>query len=127
MKVIAGEFHINCGANYHNAMPLIDDGAPLEFFFPDPFPLDFSSDVRVVKWSKTPATAQLLALWLATKAQPLIDKASYRGFPWDPGSRKYPMAKGKYVAICGADCKTKLHEYAKLHANILKLPGAKQR
>ena len=127
MKLIAGEFQVNCGANYHNAMPLIDDGAPLEFFFPDPFPIDFSSQIHVVKWSKTPGTAQLLALWLASKAQALIDKVSYRGFPWDTSSRKYPMAKNKYVAICAADCSLELQEYAKVHAKILKLPGVKRR
>ena len=124
-KVAAGEYVISCAANYHNAMPMIDEGAPLVFLLPDPFILDVTTEMHIVRWSTTPAATQLFALWLATRAQPLIEKTSYRGFPWIPTSRKYPMAKGKYMAVCGADCAIKLEQYSEEHAKILGLPGAR--
>jgi iron(III) transport system substrate-binding protein len=124
-KVVAGEFPISCVANYHNAMPMIDEGAPLVFFFPDPYTLDIATELHVLKWSKTPATTQLFALWLATKAQPLIEKHSYRGFPWVPESRKYAMAKGKEMVLCADDCRSKGDEYNEEQAKILRLPGSK--
>jgi len=124
-KVAAGEFAISCVANYHNAMPMIDEGAPLAFLLPDPFTLDITTEMHIVRWSATPAATQLFALWLATRAQPLIEKTSYRGFPWVPTSRKYPMAKGKYMAVCGADCALKSEQYSEEHAKILGLPGSR--
>ena len=124
-KVAAGEFAISCAANYHNAMPMIDEGAPLVFVLPDPYILDITTEMHVVRWSTTPAATQLFALWLATRAQPLIEKTSYRGFPWVPTSRKYPMAKGKYMAVCGADCALKSEQYSEEQAKILGLPGSK--
>src|SRR5262245_47037509 len=97
-KVAAGEFLISCVAYYHNAMPLIDEGAPLVFLFPDPYTSDIATEMHVLSWSKTPIATQLFALWLATKAQPLIEKLTYRGFPWVPGTKKYSMTKGKTMA-----------------------------
>jgi iron(III) transport system substrate-binding protein len=126
-KMAAGEYQLFCGVNYTSAMSAIDRGAPLAFFFPDPFPLEFGTQIHVLKWSSTPATTQLFATWLATKAQPLVEKYAYRGFPWDPNSRKYPMAKGKYVAICDVECLKKSPEYDAEHARILGLPGAKKK
>ena len=122
-KVAAGEYVISCVANYHNAMPMIDEGAPLEFIFPDPYTMDIATELHILRWSATPATSQLFALFLATRAQALIEKASYRGFPWNPTSRKYPMTKGKYMAVCGADCALKSPQYDNEHAKILGLPG----
>lgn len=126
-KVAAGEFPLFCGVNYHSVMPVIDGGAPLQFAFPDPIPLEFGSVIHVLKYSKAPATTQLLALWLGSKGQEAMDRYAYRGFPWNPKSRKYPLAKGKYVAICDAKCVSGLDSYDKIHAEILKLPGAKAR
>lgn len=123
-KMAAGEFPIFCGVNFHSSMRIIDQGAPIEFDFPDPFPLEFGTQIHVVKWSETPATSQLFTLWLGTKAQPLVEKSGYRGMPWDPGTRKYPLAKGKYVAVCDSACLRGTEEYQKQHADILKLPGA---
>jgi|GEM_PF-1625671 iron(III) transport system substrate-binding protein len=124
-KVAAGEYAISCAANYHNAMPMIDEGAPLVFVLPDPYILDITTEMHVVRWSTTPAATQLFAVWLATRAQPLIEKTSYREFPWIPTSRKYSMAKGKYMAICGADCALKSEQYSEEHAKILGLPGSR--
>lgn len=124
-KVAAGEYHISCVANYHNAMPMIDEGAPLEFVFPDPYTMDVATELHILRWSKTPAASQLFALFLATRAQPLIEKVSYRGFPWNTTSRKYAMTKGKYMALCGADCAAKSTQYDKEHAKILGLPGSR--
>jgi iron(III) transport system substrate-binding protein len=124
-KVAAGEFPINCAANYHNAVPMIDEGAPLGFVLADPIPLESGTQMFVLKWT-LPATTQLFALWAATKAQPVVEKAGYRGFPWDPTSRKYPMAKGKYIAVCGPEClRLAAEKYDQEHARIMKLPGAK--
>ena len=124
-KVAAGEFPINCAANYHNAMPMIDEGAPIGFVLPDPIPLELGTQMFVTKWT-LPATTQLFALWAATKAQPVVEKSGYRGFPWDPTSRKYAMAQKKYIAVCGPDCLSlAADKYDQEHARILKLPGAK--
>jgi iron(III) transport system substrate-binding protein len=124
-KVAAGEFPLYCGTNYSNAMPMVDEGAPIDFILPDPFPIDLGVQVFITKWS-LPATSQLFAVWTATKAQPIMDAKGYRGFPWIPGTRIHGMAKGKYVAICGPDCLRKVSEvYDPEHARILKLPGAK--
>lgn len=123
-KVAAGEFPINCAANYHNAMPMIDEGAPLGFVLPDPIPLELGTQMFVTKWT-LPATTQLFALWAATKAQPVVEKSGYRGFPWDPTSRKYPLAQKKYIAVCLPDClRLAAEKYDQEHAKILKLPGA---
>ncbi len=52
---------------------------------------------------------------------------AYRGFPWDPISKKYPLAKGKYIAICGAKCALKWDEYNRELQEILGLPAAKKK
>ena len=124
-KVAAGEYPIFCGTNYHNAMPMIDEGAPLVFFLPDPFPFETAVQIFVTKWS-LPATSQLFALWTATKAQPIVDDKGYRGLPWIPGTRIYNMAKGKYAAICDPECLRKSSEvYNAEHNRILGIPGSK--
>lgn len=124
-KVAAGEYPIFCGTNYHNAMPMIDEGAPLVFFLPDPFAFETAVQIFVTKWS-LPATSQLFALWTATKAQPIVDDKGYRGLPWIPGTRIYNMAKGKYAAICDPECLRKSSEvYNAEHNRILGIPGSK--
>jgi Bacterial extracellular solute-binding protein len=124
-KVAAGEYPIFCGTNYHNAMPMIDEGAPLVFFLPDPFAFETAVQVFITKWS-LPATTQLFALWTATKAQPIVDSKGYRGLPWVPGTRIYNMAKGKYAAICDPECLTKSADhYGTEHNRILGIPGSK--
>jgi hypothetical protein len=79
-----------------------------------------------MKWSQTPATTQLFALWLASGGQSVLEQFAYRGFPWDPKSRKYPLAKGKYVAVCDAECSHRWNDYNKEYADILALPGVKK-
>lgn len=124
-KAAAGEFPIICGVQYESAARVIDQSAPLSFAFPDSFPMHFSTQLHVLKWSKTPATTQLLGLWLASRGQDAVDKHAYLGFPWDRRTRKYSLAKGKYVAICDAECILRSEEYDRLHASILRLPGAR--
>ena len=65
-QVASGEFPLACGVNYHSVYREIDQGAPLKFAFPDPIPLEIGSRLFVMKWSQTPATTQLFALWLAS-------------------------------------------------------------
>jgi len=125
-KVASGEFPLACGVNYHSAYREIDQGAPLKFVFPDPIPLEIGSRLFVMKWSQTPATTQLFALWLASGGQSVLEQFAYRGFPWDPKSRKYPLAKGKYVAVCDAECSHRWNDYNKEYADILALPGVKK-
>lgn len=68
-QLASGEFSLSCGVNYHSAIREIDRGAPLQFAFPDPFPLELGTQIYVLKWSATPATTQLFALWLVSKGQ----------------------------------------------------------
>ena len=101
-------------------------GAPVEFVLADPISTRLATEFHVVKWSKTPATTQLLALWLATKGQKEIDKQGGRGFPWARGTRLYPLAQGKTIAVCDADCSAKIaEEYGRVHGELLNLPGVR--
>ena len=118
-KVAAGEYPIFCGVNYYSTMRAVAAGAPLGFILPDPFAMEFGTQIHVVKWSTTPATTQLFVLWLATKG----DQPRYREFPWKPGVDIAPLAKGKYMAVCDVECLNKSTEYIKVHAKILGLPG----
>lgn len=122
-KLSSGEYRLFCGVNYHSTMTLVDQGAPIGFMFPDPYPLEFGTQIHVVSWSQTQATTQLLVVWLATKGQPALEKYAYRGSPTDPAGRKFPLAQGKYGAVCDAACLAKTVEYDKEHAQILGLPG----
>ena len=122
-KVAGGEFPLFCGVNYYSAMPLIDKGAPAKFVLPDPYPLEFGTQIHVLKWSQTPATTQLFSIWMASKGQEALAKHAYRAFPWKPKTPIYALAKGKYVAICDVDCLNKSDQYEKEVADILGLPG----
>lgn len=124
-KVAGGEYPIACGINFHSAMRMVKRGAPVQFAFPDPFPLEIGSQIHVVRWSKTPATTQLLLLWMTTAGQEVLGKKAYRGMPSHPKSEKYAYAKGKYVAVCDAECVRNEEAYNKLHADILNLPGVR--
>lgn len=118
-KVAAGEYPLFCGVNYYSTMRAIEAGAPLAFVLPDPFAMEFGTQIHVVKWSKTPATTQLFVLWLATKGeQPL-----YREFPWKPGVSIASLAQRKYMAVCDVVCLNKSTEYLKTHSKIVGLPG----
>ena len=124
-KIAGGEFPIACGINYHSTFRMIDRGAPLKFAFPDPIPLDMGTEIYTTKFSKTPATGQLFGLWLATGGQDIVEETAYRGFPWNKTSKKYPLAKGKYVALCDAECVLKQEFYDKEFGDILNLPGVR--
>lgn len=124
-KVAAGEYPIVCGVTFHSAMPMKDQGAPLEFALPDPFVLEVGTTYHNMKWSDAQATTQLLALWLASKGQEAVSKYGYRAMPWNPRARKYAMSKGKYVAICDATCLRRRDVYNKLHLDILGIPGVR--
>jgi ABC-type Fe3+ transport system substrate-binding protein len=125
-KVASGEYPIACGVNYHTAQRSIDTGMKgVQFGVADAIPLELGTRLYVAKWSKMPATTQLFAVWLATAAQEILDKTAYRGFPTNPQNRNYPEAKGKYIAVCGADCTAKIGEFDKEYESILKIPSAK--
>lgn len=118
-KLAAGEYPLFCGANYHSSVREMDQGAPLIFVVPDPYPMEFGTQIHIVKWSKAPATTQLFVLWLATKGE----QPAYREFPWKPNSRKYPLVQGKYMAVCDVECLGKGAQYDAEHARIIGLPG----
>ena len=125
-RVVAGEFALTCYINYHTTQRLIDQGEKsLKFALGDVVPVELATRLGVAKWSAAPATAELMALWLATAGQPVIDKSAYRGFPWVPGSSLYEAAKGKHFAICGADCVAKYEEYDRQYADLLGIPYVK--
>ncbi len=122
-KLASGEYPLFCGVNFYSATRPIDKGAPIAFAFPDPFPLEFGTQIHIMKGSATPATTQLFIVWLATKGQPLVEKFAGRGMPWNPEARKFPLAQGKYIAICDVACLAKSPEYDKEHAKILGITG----
>jgi ABC-type Fe3+ transport system substrate-binding protein len=124
-KVAGGEFPLFCGVNYYSAMPLIEKGAPVKYVLPDPYPLEFGTQIHVLKWSQTPATTQLFAVWMASKGQEALGKYAFRSFPWKPNTPIYALAKGKYAAICDVECINKSDQYEKEVADILKLPGVR--
>ncbi|HWP56750.1 MAG TPA: ABC transporter substrate-binding protein [Candidatus Acidoferrales bacterium] len=125
-KVASGEFPIACAVNYHTTFRMIDQGVKtLAFAFADPIPLEIGTRLYIPSWSQVPATTQLFAVWLATAGGEFLEKHAYRGFPWDPKSKKYPMAKGKYIALCDAECAEKWEFYEKEHAELLGIPAAK--
>ena len=124
-KVASGEFPLACGMNYHTAFRIIDRGVrTLRYVQPDsPYPLELASRIFVAQWSQAPATTQLWAVWISTAGQQALEKHAYRGFPWDPESKKYPMAMGKYIAVCGAECASKWDDYNREYQEILGLPA----
>ena len=127
-KIASGEYPLSCAVNYHTANRMIDRGVKnLKFVLPDPVPLEIGTRLYVAKWSKTPATTQLWALWISTGGQDVLENYAYRGFPWDPSSKKYPLAKGKYIAICGAECARKWDDYNREFQELLGLPAAKKK
>ena len=125
-KVASGEFPVACGMNYPPAQRSIDGGMKIvKFGIADTIPLELGTRMYVTKWSKTPATTQLFALWLATAGQGVLDKAAYRGFPTNPQNRNFPEAQGKHIAVCGADCTTRIGEFNKEYDAALNIPSAK--
>jgi ABC-type Fe3+ transport system substrate-binding protein len=125
-RVVAGEFALTCYINYHTTQRLIDQGeTSLKFALGDVVPVELATRLGVPKWTAAPATAELVAIWLATAGQPVIDRAAYRGFPWIPGSSLYEKAKGKPFAICAADCAAKYEEYDRQYADLLGIPYVK--
>jgi ABC-type Fe3+ transport system substrate-binding protein len=125
-RIAAGEYSIGCGVNYHTAQRMIDDGARvLKFSLADTIPLELGTRLFVPKWSETPATAQLFALWLATGGQQILDKAAYRGYPSNPLNRNYPQAQGKYIALCNAPCVAKQEDFDREWDGLLGIVAAK--
>jgi len=125
-KVASGEYPIACGINYHSAQRLIDTGVrTLQFSVADSIPLEIGTRMYVNKWSTMPATSQLFAVWLATAGQEVLDKAAYRGFPSNPQNRNYAAAKGKRIAVCGADCVEKWDGFNEEYQTKLKIPALK--
>jgi len=125
-RVVSGEFAITCYINYHTTQRMIDQGEKnVKFHLGDVVPVELATRVGVPKWTKAPATVQLVTLWLATKGQPIIDKKAYRGFPWVEGSSLYDQAKGKHFAVCSADCFDHYEEFNKKYADILGIPYVK--
>lgn len=124
--VAAGEYAIACLVNFTTTQRLIDvDGVTtLRFTLADTIPLEFGSRLWVLAGSETPATLQLFATWVATRGQPILDQAAYRGFPWVPGTRLYEQAQGRYIALCGADCADNFEEYNREFIEILGFPAA---
>jgi ABC-type Fe3+ transport system substrate-binding protein len=122
-RIVSGEFPVTCAINYHTTQRLIDGGEKtLGFALADTVPVELATRLGVPKWSETPATDQLVTLWLATKGQPAIDKAAYRGFPWIPGSSLFEQSKGKYFAVCSVDCFNKYEDLNKQYADLLGIP-----
>ena len=122
-RLASGEYALFCGVNYNTTLRMVRDGAPIGIAFPDPYALDFAQRIHVFKWAKSPATGQLFGIWIATKGQPEVEKHMDRGFPWNPSTSAYALAKGKYAAICDPACADKTDQYLAEHAKILGLPG----
>ena len=125
-RLVSGEYALYCGVNYNTTLRMIKEGAPLGIAFPDPYAVDFGQRIHVFKWAKSPATGQLFAAWMATKGQPAVEEHMDRGFPWNPETSAYRLAKGKYAAICDHNCAAKMDQYLEEHAKLVQLPGGKK-
>ncbi|MBI2986355.1 MAG: extracellular solute-binding protein [Deltaproteobacteria bacterium] len=90
----AGEFAIFCGVYYNNAMTLKEKGGDVEFVFAAPVSARTWATIYVFKGAKHPNSALLLASFLATEGQKLMD-AGHRGSPLFPGSELYKLVQGK--------------------------------
>ena len=125
-KIAAGEFPVACGINYHTAWRSIerDNVTTIKFTFAESVPLELGTRLYIPKWSRTPATAQLFALWAATAGQSALGKYAYRGFTWNERAHKYEQAKGKNVVLCGADCALKWEEINQEYQVLLDIPAA---
>jgi ABC-type Fe3+ transport system substrate-binding protein len=123
-KVASGEFPMACGMNYHTATRAmeIEGVKTIKFAFPESIPLELATRLYVPKWSKTPATVQLFAVWAVTKGQEYLAQSAYRGFPWNQKAAINSLAKGKTVVICDAACATGWEDYNKEYAGILGIP-----
>ncbi len=126
-KVASGEFPVTCGINYHTANRMIErDGiTTLKFALAETVPLELGTRLFIPKWSETPATAQLFALWAATAGQGALGQ-TYRGFPWNERSHKFEASQGKYVSVCGGDCANNFEAYNAEHSEIVGLPTVDQ-
>jgi ABC-type Fe3+ transport system substrate-binding protein len=127
-KVASGEYPVACMVNYHTAQRMIDKGVKdLKFTLADTIPLELGTRLYVAKWSDAPATTQLFALWLTTGGQKVLGKYAYRGYPTNPTDKNYSRAKGKYIALCGADCALRWGEYNREHQVKLRIPMVKKK
>ena len=127
-KVASGEYPVACGVNYHTAQRMIDRGTKtIKFTLADTIPLELGTRLYVAKWSDAPATTQLFALWLTTGGQKVLGKYAYRGYPTNPTDKNYSRAKGKYIALCGADCALRWGEYNREHQVKLRIPMVKKK
>lgn len=127
-KVGAGEFPIACGVNYHTAFRSIEKQgvSTIAFVYPEVIAEELGTRLFVPKWSRTPATVQLFAFWVATEGQEAMGKSAYRGYTWNPKGGKYELAKGKDVALCEAHCALKWEEWNKEYADLLGIPYVKE-
>lgn len=127
-KVASGEYPVACGVNYHTAQRMIDRGVKgIKFTLAETIPLELGTRLYVAKWSDAPATTQLFALWLATGGQEVLGKYAYRGYPTNPKNKNYEQAKGKYIALCGADCALRWGEFNREHQARLRIPMVKKK
>ena len=128
-KVAGGEFPIACGINYHTAYRSIERSGVknVKFTFAESIPLELGTRLYKPKWSRTPATAQLFALWTATEGQEALGKFAYRGFTWNSKAHKYAASQGKYISLCGAECATRWTEFNKEYPKLLKIPVVKEK
>lgn len=126
-KVASGEYPVGCGVNYHTAYRAIEvEGVKtVKFVFGESIPLELATRLFVSKWTKAPATTELFALWAGTKGQGAIGKYAWRGFPWNPLAHNYEASKGKYIAVCDADCALNFEKYDAEYERALKIPVAK--
>ena len=123
-KVASGEFPVTCGINYHTSYRMIErDGVTtLKFALAETIPLELATRLFIPKWSETPATAQLFALWATTAGQGALGKHAYRGFPWNERAHKFEASQGKYVSVCGGECALNFEDYNAEHSEIIGLP-----
>lgn len=125
-KIASGEYPIGCGVNYQTVYRAIETQGvkTLAFTFGDAVPLEIATRLFVQKWSHMPATTELFSVWAATAGQLSIGKYAWRGFPWNAWSHNYEAAKGKYIALCDADCALKTESYDDEYLRALKIPVA---
>jgi ABC-type Fe3+ transport system substrate-binding protein len=123
-SMASGEYLVHCSNQYNTTMRNVDRNKfPLTFVLPDPYPVELGVALHVPKGSPAPATAQLFAVYAATKGQEHVAK-SWEELPWYPhGTLARLFTANQKAIFCDATCIAQGGSAQAEYAKILGLVG----